>query len=46
MENSIRVNSWNSWPFLLATNSTNFTKTFEIQFFTASPAALLDSHFF
>ena len=27
VENSIRVNSWNSWRFLLATNSTNFTKT-------------------
>ncbi len=27
VENSIRVNSWNSWRFLLATNFTNFTKT-------------------
>src|SRR6266568_3142746 len=26
VENLIRVNSWNSWGFLLATNSTNFTK--------------------
>jgi len=25
-KNLIRVNSWNSWRFLLATNSTNFTK--------------------
>jgi len=27
VENLIRVNWWNSWRFLLATNSTNFTKT-------------------
>ena len=26
VENLIRVNSWNSWGFLLAKNSTNFTK--------------------